>query len=149
MIKKAKIAAIEMWHRIHFLDLQQFDHWLNGWITIGQWVSSHFIVTCSLRPFLGGQIIMTSVYVGTGWIAWTKVYGLLDMHNVYLAVTKMTSTLTSFDKRRPWPWTCSRHNYSRWPQLLLPDKCSNHHHQHTCSLTSVTQVPASIGCINP
>ena len=29
----AKIACTGMCHRMHFLDLQQLDHWLNGWIS--------------------------------------------------------------------------------------------------------------------
>ena len=30
-LKTAKIACTGMCHRMYFLDLQQLDHWLNGW----------------------------------------------------------------------------------------------------------------------
>ena len=29
--KTARIACIGMRHHMHFLDLQQMDHWLNNW----------------------------------------------------------------------------------------------------------------------
>ena len=57
-----------MWHRMHFLDLQQLDCWLNGWgIHVHSWWSTMYIQTwkCSDNNWTRPSFILASVCIHT------------------------------------------------------------------------------------